>query len=229
MLWSVLSPLMTLLIMSLVFKGFFGSRTEHYTIYLFCGNIIFSFFSDATSGGMETLLANSHIFSKINVPKHLFLFSRNVSSLINFSLTLLVFFVFCIIDGIVFTFGFLWLIVPILCLIVFNIGAGMVLSAMFVFFRDMKYLWGVFTTLLMYMSAIFYDPAQFGAYEKVFLLNPVYVYIKYFRHVVIGVGGAAPGLPSLQYHLLALGYAAVVFSVGALIYKKMNHKFLYYV
>ena len=224
MIWSVLSPLMSLLIMSLVFKGFFGSRTEHYTIYLFCGNIIFSFFSDATSGGMESLLANSHIFSKINVPKHLFIFSRNVSSLINFALTLLVFFLFCIIDGITFTFGFFSLIIPIICLIIFNIGAGMVLSAMFVFFRDMKYLWGVFTTLLMYMSAIFYTTDTFGAYERLFLLNPIYVYIKYFRIVVIN-----NELPSLAFNMLAVFYALLAVTIGALFYKKLNHKFIYYV
>ena len=56
MIWSVLSPLLTLLVMSIVFKQFFGSRTEHYTIYLFCGNIVFSFFSDATNGGMASIL-----------------------------------------------------------------------------------------------------------------------------------------------------------------------------
>jgi ABC-type polysaccharide/polyol phosphate export permease len=69
MLWSVLSPMLTLLVMSLVFKHFFGNDTPHYTIYLFCGNIIFSFFSDSTSGGMGALLANADIFTKIKLPK----------------------------------------------------------------------------------------------------------------------------------------------------------------
>jgi ABC-2 type transport system permease protein len=73
MLWSVLSPLLTLLVMSLVFTNFFGRTTPHYTIYLFCGNIVFSFFSDATNGGMGSLMSNSAIFTKINVPKYLFL------------------------------------------------------------------------------------------------------------------------------------------------------------
>lgn len=226
MLWSVLSPLLTLLVMSIVFKSFFGKDIPHYTIYLFCGNIVFSFFNDATSGGMGSLLWNSDIFSKINVPKYLFLFSRNVSSLINFGLTLGVFFIFCIIDGITFRWSFFMLIIPILCLIVFNLGMGLILSALFVFFRDIQYLWSVFTMLLMYMSAIFYvvDEAVFGAYARLFLLNPIYVYIKYFRIIVID--GA---LPSVQYSLLAAGYALVCFAIGALIYKRCNHKFLYYV
>ncbi len=229
MLWSLLSPLLTLLVMRVVFTQFFGRGMEHYTTYLFCGNIVWAFFSDASNGGMAALSNNAGIFSKVNVPKYLFVFSRNVSSLINFGMTFAVFLIFCAIDGVPFTFRFLALIFPIVCLIIFNLGVGLILSALFVFFRDVQYLWGVFLTLLMYLSAIFYDPAQFGAYAKVFLLNPVYVYIKYFRLVVIGDGGMPPSLPSVQFHLLALGYALVTLLIGALIYKKNNHKFLYYI
>ena len=224
MIWSILSPLLSLLIMSLIFTNFFGRNQPHYTIYLFCGNIVFSYFSDSTNGGMGSLLANASIFTKINVPKYLFLFSRNVSALINFGLTLGVFFIFCIIDGITFSWCFFALIIPIACLIIFNIGVGLILSAFFVFFRDMQYLWSVFTMLLMYMSAIFYTVDSFGAYAELFLINPVFVYIKYFRLIVID-----NTLPSIQFSLLAVGYALVAFLLGALCYKKWNHKFLYYV
>lgn len=224
MLWSILSPLLTLLIMRIVFTKFFGNDIEHYTIYLFCGNIVFSFFSDCTSGGMGSLMGNAQIFSKINVPKYLFLFSRSVSSLINFGLTFVVFLLFCIIDRVPFSFSFFGLIIPIVCLVIFNMGVGLILSALFMFFRDVQYLWSVFTTLLMYLSAIFYDPSRFGAYEKLFLLNPVYVYIKYFRIAVL-----EGYLPSLQFNLLAVGYAALFFAIGAIIYKTCNHKFLYYI
>ena len=225
MLWSVLSPLLTLLVMALVFNNFFGASVEHYLVYLFCGNIIFSYFSDATSGGMGSLLANADIFTKINIPKYLFLFSRNISSLINFSLTFALFLIFCIIDGVTFTFAFFLLIIPIGCMIVFNIGAGLVLSALFVLFRDMQYLWSVFTTLLMYASAIFYTIDGFSpVMQRLFLCNPVYVYIKYFRIIVID-----NAIPSLQYNLLAIGYAVFAFAIGILFYKKLNHKFLYYV
>lgn len=224
MLWSILSPLLTLLVMRLVFTNFFGNEIEHYTTYLFCGNIVFSYFSDSTNTGMASLMSNASVFTKINVPKYLFLFSQNVSSLINFGLTFLVFLIFALIDGVAFTPLFFLLLFPILCLVIFNIGVGLILSAMFVFFRDVQYLWSIFTMLLMYLSAIFYDPSRFGAYEKLFLCNPVYVYIKYFRLIVL-----QGTVPSIQYHLLAIGYAALAFAIGALIYKKKNHQFLYYV
>ena len=90
--WSVLSPLLNLLVMSLVFTQFFGRNTPHYTIYLFCGNLVFSYYRESTNGGMNALMANAHIFTKVNVPKYLFLLSKNVSSLINFGLNLCVFF-----------------------------------------------------------------------------------------------------------------------------------------
>ena len=225
MAWSILSPLLTLLIMRLVFTNFFGRSTPHYTTYLFCGNLIFSFFSDSTNQGMTSLMGNAGIFTKVNVPKYLFLFSKNVQCLINFGLTLGVFFVFCILDHITFTWRFICLLYPICLLALFNVGVGMILSALFVFFRDIQYLWGVFTQLLMYMSAIFYTIDTFSPQiQRFFLANPVYLFIRYFRLIVIEAS-----VPSLQYHLLMAADAIVVFGIGCWVYKKYNHQFLYYV
>lgn len=95
MAWSVLSPLLQLLVMRIVFTRFFGGHVEHYTTYLFCGNLVYSYFRESTNGGMNSLMSNARIFSKINVPKYMFLLSKNVSALINFGLTLCVFFAFC--------------------------------------------------------------------------------------------------------------------------------------
>ncbi len=223
--WSVLSPLLMLLVMRLVFTNFFGRSMPHYTTYLFCGNLIFSFFNESTTQGMSSLMSNASIFTKVNVPKYLFLFSKNVQTLINFGITLVVFFVFCIIDKITFTWLFLLLLYPIICLAIFNVGMGMILSALYVFFRDVQYLWTVFTQLLMYLSAIFYSIDSFSeSVQRLFLINPVYTYIKYFRTIVI-----EQRVPSLEVNLLCALYALVAFGIGALIYKKKNHKFLYYV
>lgn len=225
MAWSILSPLMTLLVMSIVFSRFFGSRMEHYTIYLFCGNLVFNYFRESTIGGMNALMTNADIFSKVNVPKYLFVITKNVSALINFGLTLAIFFLFVLIDRVPFHISFLALLYPILCLVLFNVGIGLVLSALFVFFRDIGYLYDVFTMLLMYMSAIFYTVDEFPVLmQRVFLLNPIYCYIKYFRVVVL-----EGNIPSLGFHLLCAFYALAAVAVGAIIYKKNNHKFLYYV
>lgn len=223
--WSILSPLLTLLVMNIVFSHFFGRGMKHYTIYLFCGNLLFNYYREATSNGMNSLMSNSRIFSKINVPKYIFLLSRNVTSLINFGLTLIVFFIFCIVDRVEFGIHFLVLIYPIICMVIFNLGIGLILSALFVFFRDMSYLYDIFTMLLMYLSAIFYTvDIMPEKYQTMFLLNPVYVYIKYFRTVVLD-----GQVPSFELHLLGAFYAVMAILVGAWVYKKYNYKFLYYV
>lgn len=225
MAWSVLSPLLLLLVMKMVFARFFGRNMEHYTIYLFCGNIVFAYFNESTNQGMTSLLYNSSIFTKVNVPKYLFLFSKNVQCLINFGLTLCVFVLFCILDGIVFTWRWIMLAYPICLLVLFNIGVGLVLSALFVFFRDIQYLWGVFTQLLMYVSAIFYTIDGYSPMiQNAFLLNPVYLFIRYFRKIVIEAT-----IPTLWLHLLMAFDVLVVLGLGCLMYKKYNHRFLYYV
>lgn len=225
MAWSVLSPLLTLLVMRLVFTQFFGRNMPHYTTYLFCGNLVFSYFNEATSQGMTSLMGNARIFSKVNVPKYLFLFSKNVQTLINFGLTLCLFFVFCVLDNITFTWKFIFLLYPIACLVLFNIGVGLILSAMFVFFRDIQYLWSVFTQLLMYLSAIFYTIDLCSPMvQDLFLLNPVYLFIRYFREIVIDAT-----IPAIWFHLLMLADVAIVLGIGCWMYKKNNHKFLYYV
>ncbi len=225
MTWSILSPLLNLLVMRLVFTQFFGRNTPHYTTYLFCGNLIFSYFNESTSQGMTSLMGNASIFTKVKIPKYLFLFSKNIQTLLNFSLTLCVFFIFCVLDDIVFTWKFIFLLYPICCLVFFNIGVGLVLSALFVFFRDIQYLWSVFIQLLMYMSAIFYTIDNYNPIaQNLFLLNPIYLFIRYFRKIVIETT-----IPTLQFHLLMAIDIIIILALGYWMYKKYNTKFLYYV
>lgn len=226
MLWSIISPLLTLAVMATVFSQFFGHTTAHYVIYVFCGNLIFSFFSDATNGGMQSLMSNAAIFTKVDVPKYMFLLSRNVQAFINFLLTLGVFFIFVAIEpGLQFHWNFLMLFYPIVCITVLNIGVGMVLSALYVFFRDIEYLYSVFTMLLMYLSAVFYNISAYPLKTQyLFYANPVFVYIRYFRKIVI-----ENEVPQVSFHLLCAFYALVMLGIGCWMYKKYNHKFLYYV
>jgi len=225
MAWSILSTMLTLLVMKMVFSNFFGRNTEHYTTYLFCGNLIFSYFSESTSQGMSSLVSNSGIFTKVNVPKYLFLMSKNVQTLINLGFTMFVFVVFCVLDRIVFTWKLIFLLYPIVLLLLFNSGMGLILSALFVFFQDIQYLWSVFTMLLMYMSAIFYTIDSYSyTVQCLFLLNPVYLFIRYFRKIVIDAT-----IHTVWFHLLMLVDVAIVLGLGCWMYKKYNHRFLYYV
>lgn len=225
MVWSALSPLFNLLIMWLVMSNFFGSNINHYAIYLFSGQIVYSYFCDATNQGMTSLIDNAGILTKVCVPKYLFLLSKNVSSLISFVITFVLLLIFSLIDGLPITWEFLLLLYPITMLLIFNVGVGLILSALFVFFRDMQYLWGIFTQLIMWLSTIFYTIDVFPQrVQDLFMLNPVFLFISYFRSIVID--GA---IPSNVIHLLIALDTAMVVGVGSWFYKRYNHQFLYYV
>lgn len=223
--WSVLSPLLMLSAMAVIFGNFFGRSIEHYVIYLFSGQVIFNYFTEATNEGMLALVNNASIFSKVNVPKYLFLFSKNISAIINFLIILLIYFFFVVLEGISFTWEFIFLIYPIICLIIINVGIGLILSALYIFFRDIQYLYRIFTQIVMYGSAIFYSidilPQNLQA---LFYCNPIFVCITYFRSIVLH-----NTVPDLWLHLLLAGYAIVLFGIGCWVYKKYNYKFLYYV
>lgn len=223
--WSVLSPLLMLSVVAVIFGNFFGRSIEHYVIYLFSGQIIFNYFTEATNEGMLALVNNSSIFSKVNVPKYLFLFSKNISAIINFLIILFIYFFFVALEGINFTWQFVLLIYPIICLITINVGIGLILSALYIFFRDIQYLYRIFTQVVMYGSAIFYSIDILPQHlQMLFYCNPVFVCITYFRSIVLH-----NTVPDLWLHLLLAGYAIVLFCIGCWVYKKYNYKFLYYV
>lgn len=225
MFWSILSPLLMLTVLATIFGQFFGRNTPHYIIYLFSGQVIFNYYIESTNEGMNALMGNASIFSKINVPKYLFLFSKNVSALINFGIILLIYLVFVWFDGIEFTWKFLCLAYPIVCLIFINLGIGLILSALYIFFRDIQYLYRLFTQVVMYGSAIFYSIDSLSiSTQRIFYCNPIFVCIDYFRSVVIkGV------IPDLCVHSLLAFYAVGLFGLGCYVYKKYNYKFLYYI
>lgn len=223
--WSVLSPLLMLSVVAVIFGNFFGRSIEHYVIYLFSGQIIFNYFTEATNEGMLALVNNSSIFSKVNVPKYLFLFSKNISAIINFLIILFIYFFFVALEGINFTWQFVLLIYPIICLITINVGIGLILSALYIFFRDIQYLYRIFTQVVMYGSAIFYSIDILPQHlQMLFYCNPVFVCITYFRSIVLH-----NTVPDLWLHLLLAGYALLLFGIGCWVYKKYNYKFLYYV
>lgn len=225
MLWSVLSPLLMLCVMAVIFGQFFGRNTEHYIIYLFSGQVVFNYFTESTNEGMNALMSNAGIFSKINVPKYLFLFSKNVSALINFAIILVIYFIFIYFEGIAFTWKFVCLLYPILCLIFINLGMGLVLSALFIFFKDIQYLYRIFTQIVMYGSAIFYNIDGMSLkMQQIFYCNPIFVCISYFRSIVL-----QDTVPGLWLHFLLAFYALALFGAGCYVYKKYNYKFLYYI
>lgn len=225
LLWSVLSPLVMLSVMSFVFSQFFGRNIEYYVLYILAGQIVFAYFAESTNTGMVALLNNANIFSKINLPKYLFVFSRNITALINFCLILALFFCFVFAYGIKPNIIMFLSLYPIICLIIFNYGISLILSALYIFYRDMQYLYSLLLQVIMYGSAIFYNIDILSSnYQVAFYLNPLYIYITFIREVVI-----YNRTPDVLFFQLSALYAIISFMAGMYMYKKNNYKFIYYI
>ena len=224
-LWSALSPLFLLLTMDVVFGTFFGRNMPHYTIYLFCGLLLFNYFAAATRSAMRVLYDNAPIYSKVPVPKHYFLISQSVAQFIDFLVSLLVFFIFVAIDGIEFHTRFFCLLYPIICLYFINFGIGLFLSTLYIFFRDVNYLWPVVTRIIMYASAIFYDVSILpGIMRRLLNCNPLYMCVSYFRELIIH-----STVPNISTHLILGAMAAFCMLGGWFTYRIARDKIALYV
>ena len=174
---------------------------------------------------MRVLYDNAQIYSKVPVPKHYFLISQSVAQAIDFAVSLLVFFIFVAVDGISFHWRFLYLLFPIVCLYFINFGIGMFLSTLYIFFRDINYLWPVVTRIIMYASAIFYDPSILpGIMRRLLNCNPLYMCVDYFRQLIIH-----STVPSLSTHLIMIVMAAICAFLGWFTYHITRDKIALYV
>lgn len=223
-LWSVISPFVTFLVQYFVFGYIFRRHDTQFVIYLLSGTLMFNFFTNATTAGMFSMYSNGGILSKVNVPKSLFVLSSNSAAIFNFLLTLVIYFGFMVFCHVSFGVHLLMMIFPILCLIIFNIGMSYILSSLFVFFRDMQYLYQIFTMLLMYMSAIFYEIDRFPENLRfVFDINPIYHFVTYIRQLVIYAT-----VPDLTSHIICLAFAFGMLAIGYFVHRKTEQKFVYY-
>jgi ABC-2 type transport system permease protein len=221
--WSVLSPLFTVLVQALVFTYLFARSQEYFVVYMFIGNVVWKFFSDATKGGMTSIESNAAIITKIRVPMYLFVLSANASCLINMALTFGLLMIFCYAYAVPFTWRYFLCVYPLTCLIFFNIGVSLFLSGIYVFFKDTRYFYDVFTTLLHYLSAIFYPVSRFPDHIAwLFNLNPVYTYISYMRKLIL-----YQQIPSLQHALLCLSYTGLALGIGGWMYYRNHRKYVY--
>lgn len=185
-LWTLLNPLLMMIILSIVFSNIFRFQVENYYLYLLAGQIIFNFFSEATTSAMTSILGNGALIKKVYIPKYLFVLSRILSSIINIMAS------FCaLIFVMVFThselhFTMFLAIIPLVYLFVFSLGIGLILAALAVKFRDVIHLYSVFITALMYLTPVIYPMSLLPDWVKnIVNLNPLTGILTMFRDVVI--------------------------------------------
>lgn len=219
--WSFLQPLLNMIVLSVVFGGLFGKSSEYiicYPIFLFTGRLLYDFFNTATKQAMTSFRRNSSIIKKVYVPKYMYPLSSIFSSFVTFAISLLcyisvwIFFRFTGMSGgedLVLTWRVIFFFVPMLLILMFSTGIGLMLSVLCVFFRDIEYIWDVLTRLLFYMVPILY-PLQNIKTDWIVIvikINPLYSMIELFRQCVLYGIDMSPKL---------LLYASVT-SIGSLV------------
>ncbi len=187
-LWSLLRPLMIFLIMYVVFVKFLrvGNSVPHYPVYLLLGVVLWNFFSEITSGSIGSVVGKGDLLRKINFPKYVIVLAGSLSALINFALNAVVIVVFMALSHIQFSWGMLYVLPFILELFVFALGLAFFLSALFVKFRDVNYIWEVLMQGAFYATPIFYGLAVIPKIaQKLIILSPVSQVMQEMRHILI--------------------------------------------
>lgn len=224
-LWSMLNPLMMMIITAMVFSHLFRFDLENYILYLLIGQVAFTFFSEATRFAMGSILENSSLIKKVYVPKYLFPFSRGFSACVNFLFTIPAILIMMVYTGQYPDFSTISLIVPLFLMLVFCLGVGLILSAAVVFFRDIAHLYGVLLTAMSYATPIFYPEDIIpDKYRFVLDLNPMYYFVKLFREVMY-----LGHWPSSDLVLICTMIAFGVMGVGIYVFRKTQNNFILYI
>lgn len=186
-LWSLFKPLLFFSILYIVFTYIIplGKGVPHYPVYLLTGVVLWNFFTEATTIGAGSVVARGDLIRKISIPRYLVVISSSLSALINLGLSMVVIFIFAILNGITPTIEWL-LIVPIISeLFAFALGLSFLLSAMYVKFRDVTYIWEIFLQAGFYATPIIYPLTSVPAeLHKWFFLNPMAQIIQDARFVI---------------------------------------------
>lgn len=223
--WSLLNPLMMMSVMMVVFSYMFRFNIENYPLYLICGQTIFNFFNEATNKAMYSIIENGPLIKKVYVPKCVFPLAKVISCFITMSLSLLAVLIVMIFTRVRLHFSMLLFFVPLVFLLFFTGGVGMIISGLAVKFQDVTHLYSVFTMVLMYATPIFYPiEALPDNVAAIIRLNPIYTIIYLFRELMLY--GRIPAAGSWLY---AAAASLGMFVIGALLFERMRKEFIYYI
>lgn len=218
-LWSLLKPLMLFAILYVVFVEFLklGNGVEHYPVYLLLGIVMWTFFTEATLQGMAAIVSRGSLIRKINFPKYIIVVSGTISALINLLINLVVVFIFMLINGVDLHWSLLLLPVNIVELYVFSLAIAFLLSAMYVKFRDIAYIWEVvlqgafYATPILYPISMVITTSPFAA--KLLMLNPVAQVIQDARYNVVTHETETIGSLINNHLIVAIPYILVAVSI----------------
>lgn len=224
-LWTLLEPLLTTLVLTLVFSSFYGKKDQSFPVYILSGRMIYSFFATGTKASLKAVIGNSSMIKKVYVPKYIYPLSAVIANYIMFLISMVVLVAVSFVMKVYPTKYIFASVIPLSLIFVMSAGIGLILSTFAVFFRDMEYLWNVALMMIMYASAIFYSPEKVlsGNYGWILRYNPVYACIVTFREAIFG--------KSLNWNYVI--YSSVVafgsLFLGILIFYKNQDRFILHI
>lgn len=230
--WSLLYPVLMMLVMAMVFSQMFRVSVEgvNYLVYLMTGLVMFNYFNEATSTAMTSVVTNFSLINKVYIPKYIFPIAKTLFVGINFLLTLIPLLAIILFTGSGETkciINIWYIVLPyiFICLMFFTMGIGLLLSSISVFLRDMFYIYGIIITIWNYVTPVFYDISIIPtALQPIFKLNPLYIFINGARSIIL-YGNP----PSMIEIIVMLLISIAIFTIGAIVFKKNQDKFIYYV
>ena len=223
-LWTLISPLFTIMIFSVVFSRLFKNYYQDYKLYMISGVLFWNFFSAATSQGLNSIVNNGPIIRKMGVPKLVFPTAVVTSNFVNLLLSLIPLAGFIIAVEARITIHLLWLPLVMPLLFAFTLGVVLILSTATVFLRDMRNIWDAVSLIWFFLTPVFYPRAVVPIkYDSVLRFNPMLSIIEVCRlPIYLGI------TPPLNLYLKSFIAAAVVLSIGGWIFRRYEDRFIQY-
>lgn len=217
--WSVLNPLLTMIVLSAVFSTMFRKSIENYPVYYLTGNIIWQLYNGVTRSSMTVLVDNKNLLIKTKIPRIVFVLSRSYTALTNFFFSCIAYAFILAVFRMKLSWTWLLFFVDLVFIMLFSIGLGALLSILYVFFADIKHLYGVFLTLLMYLSAIFYPVDRLPTVMQVVLgYNPVYMFIYFMRTAIMECR-----IPETKIWIKMIIWSLSMFVVGISVFRRKQN------
>lgn len=238
--WTFLQPLLTMIVLTFVFSGFFGKKSDsivNYPVYLLAGRLLYEFYSQSTKKAMKSVRGSASIIKKVYVPKYIYPLSVVLSSFVTFLISLsvlavvILFFNIFKINPITITWNIFFCLVPILILFVMCLGIGMLLATLDVFFKDVENLYDVFCMLLFYATPIVYTLDSFGEDTSkiaILKLNPLYGIVEMFRAPILH-GNDMWTFLDVGSIIYCSVFAVVIFILGVGLFYKLQDKFILHI
>jgi ABC-type polysaccharide/polyol phosphate export permease len=224
-LWTMLQPLLMMLVLQLVFSALFRFELPNYPVYALAGILFWNFFSQSIVASMNSLKGNAQLLQKLPVPKAVFPLATVISGVINLGFALVPLFGLLVVTGHPLRPALLFLPIAVALASLFTLGAGLLLSPLAVFFHDVVELIGVLLMLVMYLTPIFYPKEIVPEHLRwIVRFNPVRSILEVFRDPIYQ--GEVPPWTHLS---VCIGIAFAALALGAYVFRKSSDRIPFYV